>query len=683
MSVQGFFCIFGCTMIVIYLIFGLDDFIWYVWAFISGILHRKKKDEDVLDFNELRNTPPKMLAVSIAAWHEANVIGDVITNFINTTDYPKSMYHLFVGVYPNDPETIAAVEEVSKIYPNVHAVINTMNGPTTKAQNINNIIQKIKKIEKKEHIRFASLTVHDSEDVIHTYELLTTNYLIDKHDVLQFPVFPILEMPRFRNFFKQITTATYADEFAENHFTTLVQRRNMGAFVPCAGTGFAISRRVLDQFGNEPVLPSSSLTEDYLLSLNLYKKGIQIYYVLNRLPRVLKNGKVKMDFITTRSLFPSTFKAAVRQKTRWTYGITMQSINMKDIFTKEKISLAGRYSFYKDIKTKFLNLLPLLGYVVAIYAIIAAIFNLDPFYTKGSVIYYMAMAVFVIMCLRQVTRGYALYSVYGMRSVFFGCLLPPLFPIRLLYGNVINFFAVVGAFKIKLGLASKKKHIAQKADNNRVKAKAKSKVKWDKTDHSFLSRDQLRQYRRMLGDVLIVQGLIKEKQFKEALNQVDKEHGEKVGSYLINKGLITEEQMVRALGHVKHIQFVPDELVERLDFSRAMKQFDKDMLMEKKILPLTEENGTLIIGICNDTKDEDIANFEKENNLSIKKMYMMEEYMFKAFEFVDENREMLDSLGLYRRGHISYEQLILVGKYAKLKGVSEKCMRKSMGILAV
>ncbi len=29
---------------------------------------------------------------------------DVITNFLNTTDYPKSMYHLFVGVYPNDPE---------------------------------------------------------------------------------------------------------------------------------------------------------------------------------------------------------------------------------------------------------------------------------------------------------------------------------------------------------------------------------------------------------------------------------------------------------------------------------------------------------------------------------------------------------------------------------------------------
>ena len=66
---------------------------------------------------------------------------DVITNFLNTTDYPKSMYHLFVGVYPNDPRTVETVKKAGKIYPNVHAVINNMDGPTTKAQNINHIIK--------------------------------------------------------------------------------------------------------------------------------------------------------------------------------------------------------------------------------------------------------------------------------------------------------------------------------------------------------------------------------------------------------------------------------------------------------------------------------------------------------------------------------------------------------------
>lgn len=690
-------------MIVIYLFFGLDDLIWYIWSILSVHFGKDREGRLELSFEELRDTPPKMLAVCIAAWHEDNVILDVITNFLNTTDYPKSMYHLFIGVYPNDPSTIEAVEEAGRRYPNVHAVINCIDGPTTKAQNINHVIREIKKFEAANGIRFASLTVHDSEDAIHTYELLTTNYLIDKHDALQFPVFPILEMPTFRNFFRQLTTATYADEFAENHFTILVQRRDMGAFVPCAGTGFALSRRVLESFGDEPALPSESLTEDYLLSLNLYKKGVSLYYVLNKLPRVLPNGKIKIDFITTRSLFPSTFKAAVRQKTRWTYGITMQSIGIRDIFTKEKISLAGRYSFYKDIKSKFLNLLPILGYILAIYVIIAAILHLDPFYTKGSVIYYMSVIVFIIMCLRQITRGYALYSVYGLRSVFFGCLLPPLFPIRLLYGNIINFAAVVRAFMMQIGLRQGKKNEPKKGEDQREnqnegqnegqgedqnedqkeehKNEKKKTAKWAKTDHDFLSRDQLRQYRRMLGDVLIVQKLITAAQFRDALNKVDKEHGQQIGTYLIENGIITEEQMLRALGHVKHIQFIPDEIVEKLDYDETAGKYDPDMLREKKLLPLTDENGTMIIAVCNDTSDKDLKDFEESNHLQIKRMYMMEEYMMNAISLLGKKRDQLESLALYHKGGLSYEQVILVGKFASMKKVPEKSMREMMGIM--
>ena len=144
----------GFILILLYLLCGIDDTIWFVYSIIAGIFYHKRKGEDELDFNDLRKTPPKMLAVSIAAWHEANVIGNVITNFINTTDYPKSMYHLFVGVYPNDPETIDAVNAVSEQFPNVHAVINCVDGPTTKAQNINHMIRQIRQFGKDNNIRF-------------------------------------------------------------------------------------------------------------------------------------------------------------------------------------------------------------------------------------------------------------------------------------------------------------------------------------------------------------------------------------------------------------------------------------------------------------------------------------------------------------------------------------------------
>ena len=678
MSFFEFVQVFGFILILLYLLCGIDDTIWFLLSVIVGFFRKKDKDEE-LDFNALRNTPPKMLAVSIAAWHEANVIGDVIANFVNTTDYPKSMYHLFVGVYPNDPDTIHAVEEAGKLYPNVHAVINCKEGPTTKAQNLNHVIRQIKEFERKNHVRFASLTVHDSEDVIHTYELLATNYLIDKHPAIQFPVFPIMKMPRFGNFFKQITTATYADEFAENHYIALVERRNMKAFVPCAGTGFALSRETLEAFGDEDVLPSESLTEDYLLSLNLYKKGIPLYYVLNKFPRVMQNGKVKSDFITTRSLFPNTFKTAVKQKTRWTYGITMQSIGLKDIFRSKGVSFLGRYSFYKDAKVKIVNLIPFFGYIASVYCIAALFTSLPPLYTKDSPVYYMAIAVFTMMIIRQIFRGYALYHVYGFRSVFFGCLLPPLFPIRLIYGNIINFTATFRAFKMKF-FGDKK---TNKIVNKEHKQKAKKEVKWAKTDHDFLSKDQLRRYRRLLGDTLIVQGNITPKRCNEALKKLDREHGEQLGTYLVRHGDITEEEMMQALAHVVHVPFIPAAVLRKLDYADTLKQYDRKHLKEWKILPLNEEDGSVVIGICNATTEENIEAFRKANkDIKVKRMLLQERQITDAIRQVARKapKKLTDALLAYHVGILSYEQAVLVCTYAEALGTTEQEMMAIMGI---
>lgn len=681
MSFIMFVQIFGFVLIFIYLLCGIDDTAWFIWGLFSGLIRKRRVGDDELDFETLRNTPPKMLAISIAAWHEANVIGDVISNFMNTTDYPKSMYHLFVGVYPNDPETIAAVEAVSREFPNVHPVVNCMEGPTTKAQNINHVIRQIKNFESENNLRFASLTIHDSEDVIHSYELLATNYLIDSHDALQFPVFPIMEMPRFGNYFKQITTATYADEFAENHYISMVERRNMKAFVPCAGTGFAISRRRLEEFGDEDVLPSASLTEDYLLSLLLYKKGVQFHYVLNKLPRVMSNGKVRTDYITTRSLFPNTFRAAVRQKTRWTYGITMQSVSIKDVFTAKDIPMAGRYSFYKDLKAKFLNLLPLLGYVASVYCILAMFMDLEPLYREGSPVNYMAIAVFVMMIIRQIFRGYALYNVYGFRSVFFGCLLPPLFPLRLIYGNVINFVATVKAFRMRIfGEPAKK---AEKKVEESAPAKKKT-VKWAKTDHEFLTGEQLQGYRRMLGDALIVQGYLTPAQFNAALNDPDRGSDEHIGEYLVRRGLITKEQMIRALSQVKHCRFVPDKVVRRLNLAEIPGGFDREQLRKMRILPLTRDGEELVVGICDTTKESDLQAFGKDCGCRLKPVYMMEAALEEAFgrKAGAGSEPGLESLELFGSGRISYEQALLAGIYADVLGRPESEVREYMGIEA-
>ena len=125
--------IIGLLLVILYLLMGTDDFVWDIYSFIKRGQYKKNR----LDFKKLRIPPPKLLAMAIGAWNESDVIGQVIENLIISIQYPKSMYHLFIGVYSNDQKTIDIVAEIEKSVPNVHMVINYLPGPTTKAQNIN------------------------------------------------------------------------------------------------------------------------------------------------------------------------------------------------------------------------------------------------------------------------------------------------------------------------------------------------------------------------------------------------------------------------------------------------------------------------------------------------------------------------------------------------------------------
>ncbi len=198
MELERTLYIIGLVVALFFIITGFDDFVWDIIALSKAIKHRKIE----LDFKKLDSVPPKLIAVMIAAWHEENVLEKVVQNIITSQIYPKSMYHIFLGVYPNDAQTIAAAQRLEKEYPNIHCVINYKDGPTSKAQNLNYVIKQIKAFEKVNHYRFASFTVHDSEDVVHPYELRVTNYLINSYPAIQFPVFPIIRKPKLSNFFK-------------------------------------------------------------------------------------------------------------------------------------------------------------------------------------------------------------------------------------------------------------------------------------------------------------------------------------------------------------------------------------------------------------------------------------------------------------------------------------------------
>jgi adsorption protein B len=78
---------------------------------------------------------PGSLAVFVPAWDEAAVISDMLRNTVHKLDHPD--YRIYVGCYPNDTATIAAVGSVEDA--RIRIVIGPVPGPTTKADCLNRL----------------------------------------------------------------------------------------------------------------------------------------------------------------------------------------------------------------------------------------------------------------------------------------------------------------------------------------------------------------------------------------------------------------------------------------------------------------------------------------------------------------------------------------------------------------
>lgn len=643
---HSYFYLIGFVIAVCYLAFSFDDLIWDIAHFIH---QRKHKDQDKLHIEKLDSKPPRLLAVMVAAWHEDSVLEPVIDNMISSVQYPRSMYHVFLGVYPNDEATMGAAKRLEDQYDNVHMVINDRPGPTCKADNINNMLRYIRAFEQTRGWRFASVTVHDSEDIVHPYELKVTNYLNDQFDALQFPVFPLQRMPSIKNIFSSMTSGTYADEFAENHFRAIGMRDKMSAVVPSAGTGFVISRRVLDVYKDEPLFPEDSLTEDYKLSLTLAQQGYKVHYVLEKVQRLSDHDKIKWEYIATRSIFPATYKTAVRQKTRWIYGITMQSVKFTDIFKAKHINIAGRYTLYKDLKTKVGNLVIIPGYFVFIYSVVSWFLQLPVIYPMYSVSWWLCIALTVMMVYRQTLRAVAIKNIYGFKSVIISCLLPPLIPIRLVWGNIINASATLCAWKQLFFGAAKGQ-----------KGQGKRKVAWNKTDHEFIDKHILYRYYRNLGDVLLEKEYIVGSVLKTML-QISRQTSTRLGDVLMNHNIIMEEQLIEAVALCQHRVFV--RTLSPFG-TNHLRYFDKMQLWKTYSCPIIKINEGYIYAVTNDTTDAICEEYlRRGDKLVYTTKYEVILYLSRIGRCADEALYVMIKRML-REGQLNWEQAVIALNYA-------------------
>ncbi|WP_166038901.1 glycosyl transferase family protein [Sphingosinicella sp. YJ22] len=248
------------------------------------------------------------LVIFVPAWQEAEVIGPMLRHALGRFDHDD--YRIYVGCYPNDPATAKAVRAVAD--PRVRTVVGWMPGPTTKADCLNAIWAALLADEAAEGWRAKAVVLHDAEDVVHSAELRLFDSLIERFDLVQLPVLPLIDAD------SRWIAGHYADEFAEAHGKELVVREALGAGLPSAGVGCALSRDALEALagpGGQP-FDAASLTEDYELGLRLRALGRRSTFV--RLPADSGGPAV-----VTREHFPATIDAAVGQKARWMVGIAL------------------------------------------------------------------------------------------------------------------------------------------------------------------------------------------------------------------------------------------------------------------------------------------------------------------------------------------------------------------------
>jgi bacteriophage N4 adsorption protein B len=391
------------------------------------------------------------IAVFVPAWDEADVIGQMLATFTRTMRH--SRYRIFVGVYPNDPATRAAVDAVAD--PRIEIVAAPNLGPTTKADCLNAIWHGMEAYERAHGVRFKAVVLHDAEDVAHARELDVIDYLIPAKAMVQLPVVPFAD-PQSR-----WIAGHYLDEFAESHTKDMVVREAIGAALPAAGVACGFEREMMgqiaDALGGAPFDPDS-LTEDYELGHRIHARGGNAAFV--RIP-----GTRGEPHVTTREHFPATLEAAVRQKSRWLLGIALHGWDR----IGWQGGIAARYMLLRDRKALLNALVVVIAYVAAITYAAAIVLKgtvpdartLPAVVERGSGLEGLLRLTTALLVWRLAMRMMFTGRQHGLAEALRA--LP-----RAFIANIVNFLAALRACRLYVGgLISKTRPV------------------WEKTAHRF------------------------------------------------------------------------------------------------------------------------------------------------------------------------------------------------------
>jgi adsorption protein B len=342
---------------------------------------------------------------------------------------------------------------------------------------------------------------------------LWVNWYSDRYDMVQVPVLPLATPIRM------LTHGIYCDEFCENQMRDMPARQFFGSYIPSCGVGTGYARAALERLAeteNNRIFEPSSLTEDYENGIRLHALGASQIF----LPLRHRNG----SWIATREYFPQTFRGAVKQRTRWIMGISLQAWQNHHW----KGGLIQKYWFWRDRKGLIGNPVSLLTNLICVYAaatwVAAKLFGTTWGLTgiaQSPHFLWVYPATLAIGLLRVAVRCVCVSRVYGW---LFGAAVP----VRLMYANCINSAATLSAVYRYMKATLRNEPLV-----------------WLKTDHAYPTQAALTQHKRRLGEVLVGSEYVTEADLERAL--ATQPAGVPIGQHLVSLGCIAENDLYEAL----------------------------------------------------------------------------------------------------------------------------------------
>lgn len=387
-------------------------------------------------------------AILVPAWDEAAVIAPMLTTMLERVG--RHDIRIYVGVYPNDPATLAKVAQVARDDARIRMVVGATPGPTTKGDNLNSMWRALGDDEATGDWRADAVVLHDAEDVVDPDELAVFERYLATYDYVQLPVLPLIASH------SRWVSAHYADEFSEVHHRSLALRQRLGVALPLAGVGCAIRRAAIERVaaarGGAPFDPDS-LTEDYELGLALAEHGARGCF-----------ARVTADDgrpVAVRAFFPATLNAAVRQKARWMNGIAL--LGWDRIGWRGANSLSEVWMRLRDRRAPLAMLVLAMAYFALGTGATAILLHLATGIPAPPVPNWLGplfLANMILLAWRFVMRAGATGAAYGWRE---GMRAMP----RMLVANLIGLFA------------------ARRALIGYVAILGGAALRWDKTAHEF------------------------------------------------------------------------------------------------------------------------------------------------------------------------------------------------------